>query len=139
MRSAIKSLTILILLGIVLIWFYENHIVVKDCSQQLLAEAWIDNNENGEREETETPLEGVTFHMDDIRNNFKDVAKGTTDFNGQVTLWVFLPGCPSTEFVVYPDPLAGYQLTTEPRMQVEEAIFPTGNLPMVRFGFTKTN
>jgi len=139
MKNIIRILTIVVLVGFVLIWFYENFVVMKDCSQQVIVESWLDDNENGEKEEQEIPLGGVTFQMDDIRNDFNDVAKGTTDFNGQVTLWVFLPGCPSTEFVVYPNAFSGYQLTTEERMQVREEIFPTTDLPTVRFGFSKSN
>lgn len=98
-----------------------------DCAWLGIAKAWIDENENGYMDDGEIPLEGVSFHVDDIRNKYIDVAEPvTTDGNGDAQLDVWLPGCPDVDFEVYADVPEGYRPTTNSRLEASRTFW--GNL-----------
>ena len=61
----------------------------------------------------ELPLPNVVFHIDDVRNNFKDFGRySVSDNNGEAKLSVRLPGCPRVKFVIYAEAPINYLNTT---------------------------
>jgi len=105
-----------------------------DCSWGSTAVAWIDANANGLYDKGEQPLPGVEFHIDDILNHSSDVGRPASIDNskGEASLAVWLPGCPSATFEVYPDIPTGYHLTTKPKLSADVRQFGR----MLEFGFT---
>jgi len=100
-----------------------------DCFWSGHGEAWIDQNEDGVWDSDEVPLEGVRFAIHDVQNGAYSSERMVSAKDGNVGLYIFLPGCPRVELEVYVDTPAGYQRTTEPRVPVRE------DGEVARFGF----
>lgn len=96
-----------------------------DCGWGATAQAFVDKNANGKWDKGEQPLAGVSFQVDDVLNDFHDVARPddsgslTSGKNGTVTMSVWLPGCPEVKFEVYAVPPPGYMPTTPQRLPVD--------------------
>ena len=116
--------------------------ILEDCAWHGLAIAWIDQNEDGIQDEGEPPLTNIPIYVDDIvigageLSYFNPVGSGTTDWTGEASLYVWLPGCPETQFSIYvPEVPRGYYLTTEPEIIADAdsrdtvAMFGFGYLP----------
>ena len=109
-----------------------------DCAWLASAHAWVDQNGNGTWESKEPPLPDVRFQVNDIENDYSDVAQpATTDAQGWAGLAVFLAGCPSAQFEVISYPPTGYRsLLTDP-MQITDyghqttLLFPFEELPVI--------
>jgi hypothetical protein len=100
-----------------------------DCVWYGRAVAWIDENENGYMDAREIPLEGIPVHVDDIHNQYIDVADPvTTDEFGEARLDVGLIGCSDVDFEVYTDVPEGYRLTTNSRLEASKTFW--GNLEL---------
>jgi ligand-binding sensor domain-containing protein len=76
-----------------------------DCIWSGTAVVWIDENQNGQFEASEQPLQNVVFHV-------SDGGSSTSNWKGEATLSVWLPGCPQANFEIYPEIPNGYKLTT---------------------------
>jgi ligand-binding sensor domain-containing protein len=89
-----------------------------DCAWDATAQAWVDLDHNGKRDQNDPPLPGVMFHVDDILNKYVDVAgrTGLSNWKGESKLSVWLPGCPSARFEIYPDTPPGYRPISEMRI-----------------------
>lgn len=88
-----------------------------DCIWSTSVQTWVDMNGNGLRDTNDTPLPGVTFHVNDILNGYTDVgdANGPTDWKGEARLSVWLPGCPDARFEIYADTPTGYNALSNSR------------------------
>jgi len=105
---------------------------MEDCMWPGTAIAWVDVDADGIRDEGEPSLPGVRFYVDDVRNGFEKVGEGVSDWYGEASFSVWLPGCPRVEFEVYPEVPAGYRLTTPLRLSASRALeFGFGYLPGV--------
>jgi hypothetical protein len=92
-----------------------------DCQFAGTAKAWIDENENGMWDRSEPPLSGVSFLVDDVENNMRNVGDlASSDTNGEASLYVWLPGCPKVRLEIYATVPSGYRLTTQPRITARE-------------------
>ena len=80
-----------------------------DCIWSGTAVAWIDENQNGQYDTNEQPLPNVVFHISDGENS-------TSNWKGEATLNVWLPGCPEANFEVFPEIPNGYSLTTTSKL-----------------------
>jgi hypothetical protein len=105
-----------------------------DCIWVGEGHAFIDTNENGYWNSGEPPLEGVQFHVVDVRNGHLRTESGlpTSDIYGRADISTFLAGCPRVELEVYAVPPAGYRLTSKERVPVHARF---GGIELVRFGF----
>jgi len=92
-----------------------------DCIWNATVQTWVDMNGNGLRDASDTPLPGVTFHVNDTLNGYSDVgdANSKTDWKGETQLSVWLPGCPNARFEIYPDTPAGYNALPNSRPIVD--------------------
>jgi streptogramin lyase len=103
-----------------------------DCIWQGVAQAWIDQNENGIWDSNEHPLPGISFFVDDVLNNLLQVADyATSNLQGDARLLVWLPGCPDVKFEVYPEVPKQYHLTTPQRLTAPV----TATAKALQFGF----
>lgn len=128
----------MIIIGIlVIISFLNSSCGVADCVWTGYTIAWIDSNKNGILDQNEEPLQGVSVHVDDIKNKYIDVADTIqTDDDGEAFATVWLPGCPDAEFEIYVDIPQGYKLTTQPRIKVYTDFFGNSDTQTVYyFGF----
>ena len=117
-----------------LVWISSH--IQGDCGWNAPALSWVDENGNGLWDAGELPLEGVQLHVNDTRNNYKDVGRrSVSDWNGHANVFVWLPGCPAARFEVYAIPPTGYQLTTKSVVQVAGSGY--GNSDPVMFGFSR--
>lgn len=91
--------------------------IIADCGWSATVRAWVDLNGNGIRDENDTPLPDVSFHVDDTLNGYSDVSRGDgpTNWKGESQLSVFLPGCPKVQFEIYPDVPSGYRALSDVR------------------------
>jgi streptogramin lyase len=80
-----------------------------DCLWGGKAVAWIDENQNGQYDAHEQPLPGVVFHVSGGLDS-------TSNWKGETTLGVWLPGCPDAIFEISPEIPNGYRLTTAPNL-----------------------
>jgi streptogramin lyase len=81
-----------------------------DCGWSATAQAWVDQDHNGKRDQTDPPLPGVIFRVNDVLNKYNDVARPTNPSNwkGESHLFVWLPSCPSAQFEIYPETPPGF-------------------------------
>ena len=95
--------------------------IFADCGWSATARAWVDLNGNGVRDASDSPLPGVTFHVDDTLNGYTDVNPGNSPTNGkgESQLSVFLPGCPNVHFEIYPDVPSGYRVLSDARLTAD--------------------
>jgi hypothetical protein len=92
-----------------------------DCQFAGTAVAWIDENENGMWDRSEPPLHGVSFFVDDVENQIRNVGDpAISNENGEALVYVWLPGCPRVKLEVYATPPPAYRLTTQPRINARE-------------------
>lgn len=117
-------------------WLYMRSVqglsAAGDCVWPGTAIAWVDVNADGIRDVGEPPLPGVKFYIDDVRNDLEKVGEGVSDWYGEASFSVWLPGCPRVEFEVYPEVPAGYRLTTLSRLSASQTPeFGFGYLPGV--------
>src|SRR5919198_2037817 len=125
-----------------LLFFSTLHYILKvsgvaDCAWHSSAKVWIDSNRDGHINNRESPLAGVSIHINDIKNNLIDVGwPAITDSYGNVQLNVSTPNCSNSVFEIYADTPDGFRVTTEPRIEVNRDFW--GNLPsedIYYFGF----
>ncbi len=93
-------------------WFIQNiGLGVGDCGWSAPVRSWVDDDGNGTWDEGEAPLEFVAVHVNDVKNDYRDVGLDTavTDWNGETRVTVWLPGCPKARFEVYALAPEGYQ------------------------------
>ena len=95
-----------------------------DCFYSLEAEAWVDANGNGTREEGERPLAGVQFQS-------YGNAAGVSDSNGVARFGGLVPGCYPVDFRLSAVAPRGYRLSTEGSLRVQGL----GPLGRRSFGF----
>jgi streptogramin lyase len=129
-------IVVTVLLGVaaLLSWIKQNTFV--DCGWDAPVSAWIDENGNNIWDEGEPPLEGVQFHVNDIRNDYKDVGgRAESDWNGKAKVFVWLPGCPSARFEVYAVPPLGYKPVNDKAVQITGAGY--GRDDEIQFGFVR--
>jgi len=107
----------------------ENN-TISDCIWTQSAIAFVDTNANGVRDSAEPPLKDVHFHIDDMHNHITNIGSAQTNATGEAKLFLWLPGCPTTKFEVYTDPLPGYSLITSARLNERDV----GGNPYV-FGY----
>ncbi len=116
--------------------------VLADCVWSGIAEAWIDVNDNGLKDQGDPPFPGVDFHVDDTLNQITDVGgiTGSSSWKGEAYLHVWLPGCPEAKFEVYADTPSDYTPVTDLRLAADvrdaDEIFSFGfkrlsNLPTI--------
>lgn len=88
-----------------------------DCIWNATAQTWVDLDNNGKRDQTDPPLPGVMVHVDDVLNKYVDVAgrASLANWKGESQLYVWLPGCPSARFEIYPDTPPGYKRISDLR------------------------
>ena len=135
MKKTIKGQLILALFAIPLLLSFTG-CGSGDCLWYDEAGAWIDENQNGVWDNNESPLAGVQFYVDDIRNNYQDVgAQAISDENGRARLSVWLPGCPDVKFEISAKPPEGFQLTTPDRLAVSKDAFGNSQKDLFIFGF----
>lgn len=111
------------------------HGFAPDCIWGTTVQTWVDLNGNGLRDTSDPPLPGVTFHVDDILNGYSEVggAESPTDWKGEARLSVWLPGCPSARFEIYPDIPSGYNALSNSRPIVDVKSFDK----VFDFGFSQ--
>lgn len=91
-----------------------------DCIWDATAQAWVDVNRNDIRDPSDSPLPGVTFHVNDTLNKYPDVGDSRpSNWKGEAGLSVWLPGCPKAEFEVYADTLPGYRALSDARQPAD--------------------
>jgi ligand-binding sensor domain-containing protein len=83
-----------------------------DCIWSGTALAWIDENKNGQHDPNEQPLPNVIFHVSDGEDS-------ASNWKGETTLSVWLPGCPQASFEIRPEIPNGYKLTTLASMSAD--------------------
>lgn len=81
------------------------------CAAKIKAEAWVDLNENGQREPEEVPLKGVTFRVE-WYDTGPDLEKLTLTSNASGYAGTAVTGCGCDDAVVYAAAPSGYRLTT---------------------------
>lgn len=112
---------LILILGVSVLWLlFETGFGAgsADCIWTGNAVAWIDENRNGIKDAGEIPLPNVQFLVDDMHNEYTNVASEVvTDKDGKAILFVWLPGCPRVKMEVYPIVPQGYELTTSPRLK----------------------
>lgn len=92
-----------------------------DCEWSGTGVAWVDENGDGVRDPDEPPLSGVILHLSDTLNGVHDVAgPSVTNWKGEATLSVFLPGCPRVHLELRLDIPDGYRLTTPAQVAVKQ-------------------
>ena len=106
-----------LLLGAVLYGLWQFLSPISDCVWSGKGQAFVDINENGVWDAGEAPLRGVSFTIENSRDNFRRVgAPSITGPDGSAVLTTGLMGC-SAAFEVYPNPVDGYRLTTPTRLK----------------------
>jgi hypothetical protein len=106
-----------------------------DCIFAGTAKAWVDRDKDGVWDPDEPPLSGVRFFIDDVKNKITNVGdESVSDEAGEASVYVWLPGCPSVRFEIYPEVPSGYILTTAPRLPAREA-----DKGPFSFGFSPVN
>jgi len=101
--------------------------IVADCALLTHVQAWLDTNANGQREQSEPPIAGVRFELDELNYMKQNVADDShSDADGTAIVQKFLPGCPDVKFEIRAVPPAGYELTTQPSVPATKH---------VKFGF----
>lgn len=137
------SSILLAILSVAFLVFSMLHYIVKvggivDCAWHGTAKAWIDVNRDGLLNNGERPLSKVEIRIDDIRNQLVDVGwPAITDQHGEARLNVLMLGCSEALFEVYVNPLEGYRITTQSRVEAKQdlwGILFTENV--YYFGFT---
>jgi hypothetical protein len=104
-----------------------------DCVANARTYAWVDSDADGEKDDTEEPLAGVRYRINDVLNNYTDVGNEAQSLSGgESNLSVWLPGCPNTEFEVIAEPPPGFRATTPSRVTAE-----LNGTETLRFGFQK--
>jgi hypothetical protein len=111
---------------------------IADCVWHGSARAWLDFNADGQVNTDEPPLQDVTIHVDDLRNQLVDISwPAVTNDRGDVQLMASLPGCAETVFQIYADIPEGYRLTTRPSIEIRPEIWSSiGAEHVYYFGFT---
>jgi hypothetical protein len=107
-----------------------------DCAWSGQGEAWLDENNNGDWDDGEPPLEAASIMVKDLRSGVGGREGGATDTCGRVDLWMWMPGCPKVDLKVFAEPPPGYRLSTESPVSVQ-ADYP--GIQLVRFGFVRTS
>lgn len=109
-----------------------------DCFFAGTVKAWVDKNENEMWDPDESPLSGVKFFIDDVRNHNTNVGdEAISNEAGEALVYVWLPGCPRVRFEIYAKPPSNYRPTTQPRIPAHEndegpflfGFVPTGDSP----------
>lgn len=96
-----------------------------DCVWDGKGQAWIDTNENGQWDNRESPMPGVHFFVT-ATDGTRD-SEAVSNWKGEASLHVWLPGCPRLDFEVHVENPEGYRLTTSPRLAENDAgIYPFG-------------
>jgi hypothetical protein len=92
-----------------------------DCFFAGTAKAWVDKDRDGRWDPDEPPLSGVRFFVDDVKNDIVNVGdESVSDDTGEASIYVWLSGCPSVRFEIYPQVPSGYTLATSPRIPARE-------------------
>ena len=124
------------------IFFFALHYILRvggiaECAWHGSARTWLDANGNGRIDPGEQPLGGVEIHVDDIGNQLFDIGwPAVTGRDGDVPLFVSIPGCEDTMFEIHVKIPDGYRLTTPARVQVYPEVWGRpGNERVYSFGF----
>ena len=92
-----------------------------DCHWYGSAQAWLDEDGNGEWNARERPLQNVLFQIDDPHSRMTKIGgPAVSDIKGVSAIGAWLPGCPKTHLEVYAEAPAGYQPTSPERLSVDE-------------------
>lgn len=96
-----------------------------DCIWEGKGQAWIDTDENGQWDDGESPIPGVHFFV--IATDGTCDSEAVSDWKGEASLYVWLPGCPRLDFEVHVENPEGYRLTTPARLaENRDGIYPFG-------------
>lgn len=107
---------------------------IGDCGFRRTAYAWIDQNGNGQRDDDETSLAGVTLIVEDTVSGYATRSQ-PSDPQGNLSLSIFLGGCPEVAFQLSADPPTGYVATTR---QPIRSSYPAEDEPFL-FGFRRAD
>ena len=107
-----------------------------DCGWRATGKAWNDDNQNGVWDSGEKALANVKFWVDDTLNNYQKVNEFysetvTTNAEGNIEIFIFLPGCPEVELEVYTETPQHCTLTTQERIPINF----NSQYPVYSFGF----
>jgi streptogramin lyase len=88
-----------------------------DCMWSATGVAWVDQDANGTWDDGEPPLPGVTFRVNGWGNGYP------SDWRGESSLTIWLPGCPDENFEILPDTPVGYEptYTSQPTVGVRSS------------------
>lgn len=104
---------------------------IGDCGFRRTAQTWVDQNGNGQRDDGERALAGVTFIATDAAAGY--ITSDSGDPHGYGSLFIFLAGCPDVAFDVSAKPPTGYVATTP---QPIRSNYPNEDEPFL-FGFRR--
>jgi hypothetical protein len=84
----------------------------KDCQWSATTQAFVDDNLNGTWDQTESPLSGVGYHVQDTRGNSRYGGGWKSDHKGNEYIAFFVTCDRRIDFVLSATPPEGYTPTT---------------------------
>ncbi|MBI9051310.1 MAG: hypothetical protein JEZ00_17940 [Anaerolineaceae bacterium] len=103
------------------------------------AKAWIDKNDNGVWDNTEKPLMGVFFELNDGQRDYNYLYEPISDENGEFFLSIFPNTCVSLEkyeLILQATPPQGYRATTPSEIMIPKEELLDSEMDDYLFGFS---
>lgn len=102
------------------------------------AKAWIDENDNGVWDNSEKPLMGVFFELNDGQGDYNYLYEPISDENGEFYLSIFPNTCESlekVELILRATPPHGYRATTPSEIMIPKEELLDSEMNDYLFGF----